>query len=243
MRKLLAILCVLAFALPIYGYEVIWDGASEADVTIELQIDCYIQIDWQDTDILFDGSADWWSTQLSGVAYQACPDDGGKNAPEPWAGDQYYAGTNGRYYESGDGATIYVHSNNDLSMNVHTRGDLAGTINSASNTIPTWFTVALAPFMIDDLWLSGTVPGSDGHYLYDAAPTSAVFSHGNDAVGYNYPTQYAFPCAPASHTWTLGPMAPEIQGSIKFLCRIERHGMADPGDHYTTWLDVWFTTP
>jgi hypothetical protein len=240
MRNLLVLFCVMALAAPIWGYETIWEGAPDNDIEINLQIDCYIQIDWQDCLIEFDGTSDWWSDQLMGVGYAACPDDGGKFAAEPWAGADYYAGTTGRYYESGDGAVIYVHSNNALSMEVHTNGDLYGTINSASNTIPTWFTVALAPFMIDDVWLTtGTIPGDgQGSYLYDAG---GFFGYDNGT--YNYPNQYAFPCDPASQTLILGSMAPEVQGTIKFLCRIERHGMADPGDHYYTWLDVTFTTP
>jgi hypothetical protein len=192
--------------------------------------------------IVFDGTADWWSQQLMGVGYTACPDDGGKFAADPWAGAEYYAGLNGRYFESGDGAVIYVHSNNDLSMHVHSNGNLAGTINDPiNNEIPTWFTVCLAPFMIDDNWLAtGQIPGDGwGSYLYDAG--GGFFGYDNAA--YNYPNQYAFACDPASQTWQLGPLAPEIQGTIKFLCRVLRHGLTDPGDHYHTHLDVSFTTP
>lgn len=239
-RILMAILAVGLLTLPAGAYEVIWDGDADNDLLIDLQVDCYIQIDWQDLAIEFDGANDWWSTQLTGMAYQACPDDDNKFAADPWAGDQWYAGAGGRYFEAGDGAAIYVHSNNDLSMAVHTNGDLAGTINSAANTIPTWFTVALAPFMIDDVWLTtGAIPGDgDGSYLFD---NGGAF--GYDDATYNFPNQHAFPCDPASNTWILGSMAPEIQGTIKFLCRINRHGMADPGDHYSTHLDVTFTTP
>ena len=244
MRKLAVLLVTLLFALPLMGYEVIWDGEPDGDIEINLQVDCYIQIIWQDTEIHFTDQEpyDWWSTQLMGLGYSACPDDDNQHPMYPWAGDQWYTQGQGRYYESRDGAQIFVHTNNELSMWVHTNGDLTGQVHpEANNTIPTWFTVALAPFMIDDAWLTtGTIPGDgQGSYLYDLG--TGFFGYNNPT--YNYPNQYAFPCAPASQTWRLGPMMPETQGTIKFLCRIRRHGMADPGDHYFTWLDVTFTTP
>jgi hypothetical protein len=239
MRRLVFLFAVLALAMPSWAYKVIRDGAQEGDIEINLQIDCYIQIQWQDTQIEFSEN-DFWSTQLTGLAYQACPDDDNQHPMYPWAGDVWYAGAGGRYYESLDGAVIYVHSNNELSMHVHTNGDLSGTINSSANKIPTWFTVALAPFMIDDNWIIyDDIPlDGQGSYLYDAG---GVFGYG--APGPKFPNQHCFPCEPASQSWLLGPMQPEVQGTIKFLCRINRHGMADPGDHYYTWLDVSFTTP
>ncbi|RPJ40264.1 MAG: hypothetical protein EHM19_13965, partial [Candidatus Latescibacterota bacterium] len=147
LRRLLPILCALLIAAPAMGYTTIWEGAADNDIQIDLQVDCYIQIQWQDTQIQFDGTSDFWATQLMGVGYAACPDLDGKFAADPWAGDDWYA-PNGIYFESGDGALIFVHSNNDLSMWTHTNGNLAGTINDPANQIPTWFTVALAPFKI-----------------------------------------------------------------------------------------------
>ncbi|MBN2172305.1 MAG: hypothetical protein JW819_13380 [Candidatus Krumholzibacteriota bacterium] len=245
MKKWLLTILVLAVAAPpAMAYEVVWDGPADGELDINLQVDCYIQIDWQDTAIDFDGTSDWWSTQLMGLAYQSCPDDGGKFAPDPWAGDAYYAGGNGRYYESGDGAVIFVRSNNDLSMAVHTNGDLYGTVNSASNTIPTWFTVCLCPFWINGVQLSGhTIPNTTnpGCYLSDINP--ADFHYEYCEAGMGWPAQQAFACAPASNTYTLGSMAPYIEGSIKFLARIWRNGLQDPGDQYYTMLDVHFTTP
>ncbi len=243
MRKLAVLLVSLLFVLPLMGYEQIWDGNSEGDIEINLQVDCYIQITWQDTEIDFTDQSpyDYWSTQLMGLGYSACPDDDNKHPMDPWAGDQWYTGGNGRYYESHDGAVIYVHTNNELTMSVQTNGDLTGQVHpAANNTIPTYFTVALAPFMIDDVWLTtGTIPGGgQGSYLYESG--LGVFGYNNPS--YNYPDQYAFPCAPASQ-WQLGPMMPETQGTIKFLCRIHRNGMADPGDHYYTSLNVMFTSP
>ena len=255
LRYILTALCVLALATPVFGYEVIWEGDAEGDIDIALQIDCYIQIQRQDTDIHFTDQSpyDWWSTQLRPFDQgQRCPDPdgyGGQHPMYPWAGDQYYAGTTGRFYESDDGAVIYIHSNNDLTMTVISHGDLTGTntpIPTPPNTIPTWFTLALCPFMIDGNWLSGhniPIGGCAGCYVADTdldGVMEADDGSGN-CTGPDYSNQWVFACAPPS-SWTLDLDA-ETQGTMKFLGRIERHGMADPGDHYTTTLDVNFATP
>jgi hypothetical protein len=245
LRTLLAIVAVAALAAPAMGYTVIWDGDQNGVIDIELQIDCYIQIDRQDCDIAFTDQSpyDWWSTQLTGLAYAKCPDDDSQHPMYSWAGDQWYAGANGRFYESDDGAVIYVRSNNELTMNVQTNGDLAGTINDPNNTIPTWFTIAMCPFVIDDVAVSGhTVPfcGNPGCYLSDAN-SDHVFEICDGS--HDFPSQYAFACAPASQVYTTGTMDPAVYGTIKFLGRIQRHGMTDPGDHYATQLNVSFTTP
>ena len=255
LRILIAIMTVAALVVPALGYDTQWEGAQDDTLDIHLQLDCWIQIEWQDTLIEFDGLGDWWCRHLGGVAYSACPDSAGKYSTDPWGGDAYYAPITGIYYESGDGAVIFVRSNNDLSMRVHTNGDLWGNINDPLNTLPTWFTVCLAPFQIGGVALSGSVPtgGQPGHYLYDAG--SGAFGHadngganpvpGPSANGSwdNWPNQYPFPCHPASQNWTLGPMAPYIEGTIKFLGRVHRQGLADAGDDYWTSLDVHFTTP
>jgi hypothetical protein len=245
LRILIAMMTVAALAVPAMGYEVIWAGDQYGDIDIDLQIDCYIQIDRQDSNIAFTDLTpfDWWSTQLTGLAYARCADDDNQHPMYAWAGDQWYAGAGGRFYESDDGAVIYVRSNNDLSMTVHTNGDLWGQINDPLNKIPTWFTVALCPFVINDATVSGhTVPfcGHPGCYLSDL-DGDFVFEMCDG--GYDFPNQWAFPCEPASQTYTTGTMAPSVYGTIKFLARIERHGMADAGDLYHTHLDVDFATP
>jgi len=237
-------LLVLILAFPVWGYETIWEGDPENDIEINLQIDSSIPIIWQTTAMAFGQVTDWWYPQLMGIAGQPCPSPDGCYPGDPWAGDPSGpAGADGYYYEEGVGAWIYIHSNNTISMWVTTNGDLEGQINSSDNHIPTWFTVCLCPFMIDDQWLTtGIVPGSGGQYgsfLYEAS--SGIFGYDNSA--YNHPNQWAFPCDPELQTWQLGPMQPETQGTIMFHCRIVRHGMADPGDNYYTWLDVSFTTP
>lgn len=249
LRALITIMVVAALAVPAAAYTTIWEGEKDGVIDIALQIDCYIQIQRQDSAIQFTDQSpyDWWSDSLMGDVLTKCPDDDGQHPMYAWAGDQWYAGPGGRYYESDDGAVIYVRSNNELTMNVHTNGDLAGTENSATNTIPTWFTVALCPFVIDDSPISGhVVPfgGCDGCYLSDVVPAGGDYLFEVCEAGYGAPDQWAFPCAPASQTYTTGMMQPAVYGTIKFLARIERHGMADPGDHYTTTLDVnFFTTP
>lgn len=250
LRKSLVILIALAFVSPAMAYEVIWNGDSTGVITIEFQLDCWIQIDWQDPVIEFDGNNDYYCSSLWGTGYSFPLDPGGQGSTFPWAGDQYYCGAAGMYYESFDGAYIYVHSNNNLQMWFHVNGDLAGTINSSLNTIPTWITCCLAPFVVDDTVCTGTVPmtGQIGQYCWDPVgdPTIApgpTFMHDADPVGYNYPSQYPFPCVHDCHSW-LGPVwAPEVYGTIGFLARIHRHGMLDPGDQYSTTVDVHFLSP
>ena len=247
LRILIAIMAVAALAVPAMGYETQWEGDQDGNLDIHLQLDCWIQIQWQNQLIEFDGLGDWYHTSLDHFAYIACPDPEGKFPTDPWAGDAYYCGSDGMYYESADGAVIFVRSNNDLSMMVHTNGDLTGTLNPPYDTLPTWFTVCLSPFQIGGVALVGSVPTvpETGHYLYDAG--GSAFGHANDGAGPagwdNWPDQYPFPCAPASQNWTLGSMPPYVEGTIKFLGRVERHGLADQGDDYHTFLDVHFTTP
>lgn len=251
LRILIATMAVVALAVPAMGYDTQWDGLPDGNLEIHLQLDCYIQIDWQDQLIEFDGVSGWYSPVLANAAYIACADPQGKFPTDPWAGDAYYCGGAGMYYESADGAVIFVRSNNDLSMRVHTNGDLTGTWPGNPNTtLPTWFTVCLAPFQIGGVALVGSVPFAPppgGHYLFEASsPPGGTFGHADDGMGPgydNWPDQYPFPCAPASQEWTLGSMSPYIQGTIKFLGRVHRHGLADPGDDYWTFLDVHFTTP
>ncbi len=256
LRVFMAIVAVAALAVPAAGYGTDWDFPvsgtdADEDLIIELTLDCWIQIDWQDFDMVFDGVGDWYCTQLAHAGYIACPDPQGKFPTDAWAGDDYYTGGLGMYYESADGAVIFVRSNNLLSMNVHTNGDLYG--DNFHETIPTWFTVCLSPFQIGGVALVGTVPvgGTTGHYLYDATGGDpATFGHGDDGVAgsfppgyFNYPDQYPFPCEVDSQDWNTGSMEPYVEGTIKFLARVLRHGLDDRGDDYTTWLDVTFATP
>jgi hypothetical protein len=242
LRVFVAIMTMAALALPAMAYNTTWDGDPEGDITIELQIDCWIQVLRQDAEIHFTDQSpfDWYNTSPTG-AYTKCPDTDNQHPMYPWAGDHWYAPT-GMYYESDDGAVIYVQSNNALTMNVHTNGDLTGTLNSPFGTIPTWFTIAMCPFTIGGVPVAGhTVPfcGNPGCYLSGPAGGGLMTICGAG----DFPNQHMFPCAPASQVYTTGSMAPQVFGTIKFLCRIHRNGMMDGGDLYTTWLDVDFTSP
>jgi hypothetical protein len=240
---LLAIVAVLALAVPAAAYETTWDGSPTGDITIYLSLDCYIQILWQDTEIHFDGTNDWWCTQLQGVGYSGPGVDGeGKMSTDPWAGDWYDA-----YFESGDGGYLYVKSNNALSMQVHSAGNLAASDTTCPGVceIPTWFTVALSgPFYVQGMDIGTHNIPLDGWGTYcgdqDGAGSGYVMEYGS---AYDWPNQYCFPMDPESQTWTLGPLCPYVEGNIMFKARIERNGLADAGGDYQTALNLTFTSP
>jgi len=241
LRVIVAIMAVVALAVPAAAYETTWDGDAAGDITIYLTLDCYIQIEWQDTDIVFDGVSGWFCDQLEDVAYAACPDGDGKFPTDPWAGSSYYA-SGGLFYESADGAVIFIRSNNPLSMSVTTNGDLYFEEEGCESYIPTWFTMCAAPFMVDGVWTGvGDIPG-DGWGTYLNETGAGVLGY-NDPVEGKHPNQTAFPCAPPANNWVLGPLCPGIEGTLKFLGRIHRHGMEDMGGNYTTVLNVLFTSP
>jgi hypothetical protein len=229
---------ILALAVPALGYDTTWDGEPDSDICIRLSVDCYIQIIWQDIEIDF-GENDFWCTVLADSAYHPCPDDDNQHPGYAWAGDEWYAGPGGRYYESYDGASVFVHSNNDIYVTIHTNGNLKGAENNGE--IPTWFTLALAPFKIGGDVLDDEVgfplSDEDGCYCDDANEDYDI-----TYCDFTYPHQYCFPCDPASETWRLDLPA-ETEGTMKFLARINRHGMADEGDDYSTCLDVTFAEP
>lgn len=247
-RTLIAIVTIAVLAVPAMAYETQWQGEPDGDLTIELSVNCYVQILWQDTVIEFDtdydAPHDYWCYDLMGTGYALDGHPDGKfTATDAWAGngDPFY-------FESRDGAYIYVKSNNALSMNVHTNGWLKATDPDCGDCyIPTYFTAALSgPFLVEgqDIGL-GTIPfNGSGVYLYADPPdnTGGEFVE-DDAVYGVYPDQWAFDCDPASQTWHLGPLCPYVEGNIMFLARILRSGMVDPGGDYTTWLDVTFASP
>lgn len=238
MRILVAIAAVVALAVPAAAYDTTWDGEQEGDITIYLDLNCYIQIQWQDVEIHFDGTNDWWSAVRCSSAYQGPGgDDQGKTSIDPWAGDSYY-GT--RYFESGDGGYVYVKSNNVLWMDVHSEGDLSAQPDTLcpAVTIPTWFTVAFSgPFYVEGQDIGTcTIPQDGwGTYGYDPGDHSIAY-------GASYPNQDCFPMDPASQIWTLGPLCPYVEGNINFKARIERNGLADAGGNYTTALNLSFYT-
>jgi hypothetical protein len=244
LRILMAMLAVVALTVSAAAYTTQWDGDQTGQLDINLTLNCYIQILWQDSVITFSDSytfpnGDYWCNTLEGAQYTALPGPDSKPATDPWAG-------NGApyYFESGDGADIYVKSNNALSMRVTPAGDLqaSGEDDCPDCTIPTWFTCALSgPFVVQGLDIGlGTIPG-DGNGVYLADGGSYEFSYTDGTYGV-WPNQHAFSCADTG-TWHLGPLCPYVEGNIKFLARILRSGMADAGGDYTTHLDVAFASP
>jgi hypothetical protein len=250
-RLILVVLAVAALTVSAGAYPTQWDGAADGDLTITLGLGCYIQIQWQDTDMVFDydgdTAEDYYCNELMGTAYLHCPDPDGKTPSDAWAGSEYYCGTDGMYYMTNDGARIFVRSNNPLSMAVHTNGDLHyyDPDTSTDLYIPTWFTMCACPFMVGGSWFAdGQVPESGvpllwGSYLYD----TGGFVIGDSNPTYFFPNEWAFPCAPASNTYTWGPLVPGVEGTIQWLARIQRFGMLDQGGDYATHLDVTFSSP
>ncbi len=244
LRILIAIMAVAALAMPAAAYTTQWQGDPDGNITIDLMVNCYVQILWQDQTIVFDmdydAPHDPWSYSLmgAGYAYTGHP-DGKVTSIDAWAGngDPFY-------FESTDGAWMYVKSNNALAMQVHTNGNLKATDPECGDCyIPTWFTAALSgPFVVEGVDVGlGTIPG-DGNGVYLADGGAFVFDY-EDPVAGVYPNQFAFPCEPASQTWQLGPLCPYVEGNIKFLARILRSGMVDAGGDYSTFLDVHFASP
>ncbi len=242
LRIIVTIMAIAALTLSAAAYTTVWDGDAAGDITIYLGLDCYVQIQWQDIDIIFNDGTDYFCPQLEDIGYSACPDGDGKGPLNPWAGSGYYTGDAGMYYESADGAVIFFRSNNPLSMEVDSNGDLHAVDPDCGDCyIPTWFTMCAAPLMVEGEWVGvGTIPGDGwGTYLHEDSP--GVLGYNNIPHGL-YPTQEAFACEPANH-WVLGPLCPGVEGTMKFLARIHRNGLADAGGDYTTVLNVLFTSP
>ena len=248
LRILMATIAVAALALPAAAYTTTWDGAQDGDLTIELILNCYIQVLWQDSLIEFDGDYDephdYWCYDLMGTGYALVGHPDNKfTATDAWAGDGAPF-----YFEARDGAYLYVKSNNALSMNVHTNGWLKATDPDCPDCyIPTYFTVALSgPFLVEgqDIGMGQIPNNGNGVYLYpDPEGNAGGEFDKHHTPGGIYPDQWAFDCNPASQTWHLGPLCPYVEGNMMFLARILRSGMADAGGNYTTWLDVSFASP
>jgi hypothetical protein len=238
-------MAVAALVAPAAAYTTQWQGDADGNLTIDLIVNCYVQVLWQDQAIVFDSDYDSphdpWSPNLMGTAYAYTGHPDGKvTATDAWAGHGAPF-----YFESTDGAWVYVKSNNALSMMVHTNGDLSATDPDCGDcTIPTWFTMAMSgPFVVEGVDIGmGTIPG-DGNGVYLAPDAVAGELSYTDATHGVHPNQWAFECEPASQEWHLGPLCPYVEGNIKFLARILRSGMADPGGDYSTFLDLHFASP
>jgi len=236
-RTMLIAVVILGLAVPAVAEWDLIGGDQDEAITISLTISEYVQVDWQDTEIHFVGDVlepDFWSTQLRGLAYSLCPDSDGKYPMDAWAGDPWYGPI---YYESFDGALIYINSNSNIWMTVTPSGDL----DSGDDTIPLYFTMAGTlygdGFLLGDTWCNdGNIPlDGPGSYAADEAPADGFIELGGTAF---FPNQYPFPCA-GSPIYTLN-MDAQTQGTLKFLARIERNGLEDQPGTYTATLNVAF---
>jgi hypothetical protein len=244
---LLAAVALLALTGPA-AMAITWDygdpptGDADEDIDVEITIDGYAQVLWQDLSIVFsdnnDGTGDWWNdTAVEGTAYSALPSgtDEVKASTDPWAGYD-----DGCWYESRDSARVYVHTNADIDMTVTDSGDLA----DGGDTIPTWFTVSAfglgGSAIVGDAtynWNAG-LPGAvgTGTFMYESG--SDLLHPGTD-VGMEYPNQDAI-ALDGSGTWK-ADLDAETDATITFVVRIERHGLSDSAGVYTTTIPVAFS--
>jgi len=240
LRRLLLVLCILVFAVVVYAQP---PAPVTQVVSINLTIPAWTSVDWQDYDIVFASSGttyDYWSATLQGVAYANPPDGDGKMyATEPWTGDHWYAPT-GLYWESRDGARVFLRSNCGLTMSVVPSGDLT-TTQCGGNTLSTYYTVCgtsdIPGFKADgNIYTGGNPPsGYNGQYLDAGFDFNLV-----PAAGNVYPTQAVFAMTGPNQSLV---MTNVVYGTFKFLARVHRDGMLDCAGLYSASLTVTITQP
>lgn len=271
MRKLTIGLVSLALVLAVCSSTAFATSDEQGNntITVNLTIDPYTQIWFQDDawgiaadpepDINFSGTAgvDWYRSISDGLIGTYL-----HNASKGAATDGFAVG----FFESHDGATIWMQSNVDLTGNIACSGDLTGS-DGSSPTIPTWFTVAVTGCdKVTDLadtngfrlgnpadsgnWVDdGLIPfASMGGYGGDDA--SGLGNNGNEVTASGpiyfggqgfYGTQDAFRMNVSPYSLDLD--APVGPGTMKFLARCKRLGVHDPADTYAATLTVTFTIP
>jgi len=175
------------------------------------------------------------------------------------AGDGWAIG----FFESYDGATVWMQSNYGINGSL----DISGDLTNGLDTLPTWYTIAVNGYDAsipgpDPLgfrlgnslgglsgpgWVNdGTIPGGvQGGYAGDNTPAGDIagpltFAFGNQDF---YPTQDAFRMGIA-HISTLDLDAPVGPGTMKFLARVQRSGVSDVSGDYTALITpTWTATP
>jgi hypothetical protein len=249
MKTLLSVACVALLAGSAFG-TMTWDGGVQGcDFDVYLTIGCWGQVICQDNDIQFSDQVgvDWDCNQLCGLAY-------GHNytkAPnDPWAG--YEDG--GIYFESADGAYLWWSANCDIYCVIDPDDNMK---NSGGDEVDSWFTMAATNDPDDGVLL-------DGEYKKDCdIPLDGWGCYANDngetdgqdccddanEDGYMelcdfeccYPSQYCFAMADDHDfsSWCLNLPGPSA-GTMNFLVRVHRNGMADAGGAYTAHIDVDF---
>ncbi len=264
MVALLALVCTSAFAVT-----TTWDVQSPEltpvaddwvqEIPITAQVKCYIQIIYQDNDIGFvndKNPGDWFRARADGLigAYGSLDplNDDDKSSCSAWADG---------YYESRDGAHLYVQTNNPLTMDIHRKGDLETV---AGDIIPTWWTLAASGnwalgFLVGGQWVADVHGTPDGKLPLDGAggyaglnnpgltPGGTIFLGGQPP----YPNQHAFACAPDCDHFFLKLPCP-TRGTLEFKARMLRTSIAwgatgelipDQAGDYSTALNVTFTSP
>jgi len=240
MRSFILLPCLLGLVLAApASAQHQWDGAQAGTFSVAITVMGYTQVVWQDTDIVF-AYNDY--TNLTGdyrralagterglyVALDGSGDNDNKASGDAWTE---------AFYESRDGAHLWLDTNTDILMTVTAGGDLT----SGGDTIPTWFTLAgsglAGGFLRGGLYVNdGNIPGDGaGGYAADDSGPDDIMELGSTAF---HPNQYPFPMTGAG-PWTLD-LDGHSKGNLKWLARCERHGMDDPAGTYLTTIDVGF---
>jgi hypothetical protein len=232
LRNALLALIVMVVAAP--AFAVTWDvsGPCSQPITMSLTIPGYVQIIHQDCNITWDSNyppnnLDFIRALAGGVRGQYLalgPTD--KPAMDAWAQ---------AYYESRDGALIYMNTNTNVTMTVTPGGNLT----DGTHTLNTWYTLAAAPFVLGGVALNDGILPLDGPGSYaadDAAPVGFM-ELGGTAF---WPNQYPFAMAGGQEVLSIPAPA---NGTLKWLGRVERNGLNDVAGAYAATITVGFTAP
>lgn len=261
LRTALVTICILALSSTAFA---VVDIQGQGPITVKLTIQAYTQVWFQDDnwstppaagepDIVFSGTqgVDYYRSLANGLIGKYLPTDGSSGTAE----DGWAMG----FFESNDGATIWMQSNTDFSGTLTTTGDLN---DGSGNTVPTWFTIAVTGY-------DGTIPGPDpngfrlgnapGGWVADGIIPGASMggyagdgtSGGQDVAGPItfgfgnkdfWPIQDAFQMATTTG-WLFDLDAPVGPGTMKFLARVKRAGVVDVAGSYTATITPTFTVP
>lgn len=257
-RIILASLLVMLLALPAMATVHENNGTDPHDITINLNIPCYTNVYWNNTDddhtinfcdVVQNGSnnGDWWRDPSSGVRGAYSANDALAFPYNKPSQDAFAQG----YYESYDHAFFWLESNCNVDWTVTDNGDLS----NGSSTIPTWFTIAFSNntdggggFIDGGARQScGQIPlDGYGTYAQDSGGdlTMTLFACTDDGGGSAFhPNQWPFPCNNSSWTTASPSFSAFCQGTVLFHARALRSGLQDQAGSYTTSIDMAFTNP
>lgn len=269
LRKSLVILCVLALTAP--AWAILDMPTNNMPITVQLTIGTYTQIWFQDDTWATPPAANDFDIVFTNSATGAWPDDPWRSTASGLIGAYSWpapnpptSGLGTGYYESVDGATIWMQSNTAFTATITCSGDL---IETGGSTIPTWFTIVVSEAVagsggfrdgacVDAAtwpWVNdGVIPlsgGKSGGYGGDdplgtgnfgnaVVVAGPIFFGGQGWFG----TQDAFAMAGGPvYTLAMGPgVGP---GTMKFLARCLRNGLWDVTGVYTAFITPNFTAP